>query len=466
MSKHVSHSVLCPRCRGDLSSTEHQGQATCPHCKSPVLFAGADGDDTNCLALPVQFAEFITDGVIARRGGEVILHGWHKSGDPEVVIKLWPRSGAKPPKPNRHPNVVRSLKAGTEEGFDFQVYEWAEGNALDSAADLLTPPDHLHLRDAVSSKAIPPTESVTNEPPQSEPLPVLTEADTPDLPPFGAPWQSQLNRRLHNGLLRGLGTNGLGCSMPMAGFFADGICVSLYAICATLITVQVVSASAVDAVWATPWLAWQWFWLRHYRSLLSWKVRTGEVIAALLILALNLANDAGFWRGVFAAVIVDTCLTAFVAGRTLHLRFGQRRNQPNSSAPKVPQKSKSNDWDSPRTWKDWLGLTAGCILLAYVTNVISDGKMTYKPGKGFVSVKTEQDRQADRARLRATQQASEQVKTLTEAISKTTDPHEQARLYLQRAQAYRQLGQENQAHTDEGRAQQIQLWNPRPLNPR
>ena len=39
MAKHVSDSVLCPRCRGDLSSTEHQGQATCPHCKAPVLFA-------------------------------------------------------------------------------------------------------------------------------------------------------------------------------------------------------------------------------------------------------------------------------------------------------------------------------------------------------------------------------------------------------------------------------------------
>lgn len=465
MAKHVSDSVLCPRCRGDLSSTEHQGQATCPHCKAPVLFAGADGQNTDCLALPVQFAEFITDGVIARRGGEVILHGWHKSGDPEVVIKVWPQSGSKPPKPNRHPNVVRSLKASTEAGFDFQAYEWAEGSSLDSAADLLTPPDHLHLRDAASSKAIPPAESVTTEPSQSEPLPVLTKAGTPDLPPFGAPWQSQLNRRLHNGLLRGLGTNGLGCSMPMAGFLADGICVSLYAICATLIAVQVVSASVVDAVWATPCLAWQWFWLRHYRSLLGWKVRTAEVIAALLIVSLNLANDEGFWRGVFAVVIFDTCLTAIVAGRTLHRRFSQRRNQPTSSAAKDPEKSKSDDWPFPRTWKDWLGVAVGSILLAYVTNLISDGKMTYQLGKGFVPVKTAQDRQTDLVRLRATKQASEQVKTLTEAISKTTDPHEQAKLYLQRAQAYRQLGQENQAHTDEGRAQQIQLWNPRPLSP-
>ena len=466
MAKHVSDSVLCPRCRGDLSSTEHQGQATCPHCNAPMLFAAADGHNTDCVALPVQFAEFITDGVVARRGGEVILHGWHRSGDPEVVIKLWPHSGPKPPKPNRHPNVVRSLKAGTEAGFGFQVYEWAEGSALNSAADLLTPRDHLRPGDAVSQKSVPPVETDAADREPSEPLPVLTEADTPDLPPFGAPWQSQLNRRLHNGLVRGLGTNGLGCAKQMAGFLADGICVSLHAICATLIAVQIVSASVVDAVWATPWLAWQWFWLRHYRSLLGWKTRTAEFIAALLILALNLVNDAGFWRGVFAAFIFDSCLIAIVAGRTLHLRFGQRRSQPTSSVSKDPEKAKSDDWQSPRTWKDWLGLAVGSMVLAYVTNVISDGKMTFKPGKGFVSVKTAQDRQDDLVRLRATKQASEQVKTLTEAISKTTDPHEQARLYLQRAQAYRQLGQENQAHTDEGRAQQIQLWNPRPLNPR
>lgn len=466
MAKHVSDSVPCPRCRGDLSSTEHQGQATCPHCKAPVLFAGADGDDIDCLALPVQFAEFITDEVIARRGGEVILHGWHKSGDPEVVIKLWPQSGSKPPKPDRHPNVVRSLKAGTEAGFDFQVYEWAEGSVLDSAAVLLTPRDHLSPRDAVSQTSVPPVETDVADLEQSEPLPVLTEADAPDLPSFGVPWQSQFNRRLHNGLLRGLGSNGLGCSMQMAGFLADGICVSLYAICATLIAVLIVTASIVDAVWATPWLTWQWFWLRHYRSLLGWKARTTEVIAAVLIFAMNLVNDAGFWRGVFAVVIFDTCLSAIFAGRTLHRRFGQRRSQPTSSASNDPEKSKSDDWQSPRTWKDWLGLAAGCILLAYVTNVISDGKMTYRPGKGFVPVKTAQDRQADLARNRATQQASEQVKTLTEAISKTTDPHEQARLHLQRARAYRQLGQENQAQTDEGRAQQLRLWNPPSLNPR
>lgn len=461
MAKHVSDPILCPRCRGDLSSTEHQGQATCPHCKAPVLFAGADGDDTDCLALPVQFAEFITDGVIARRGGEVILHGWHKSGDPEVVIKLWPQSESKPPKPIRHPNVVRFLKAGTEAGFDFQVHEWAEGSALDSAADLLTPRDHLSPTNTVSLNAIPPAETVTTELEQSEPLPVLTEADTQDLPPFGAPWQSQFNRRLHNGLLRGLGSNGLGCSMPMAGFLADGICVSLYAICATLIAVQFVTASVVDAVWATPWLAWQWFWLRHYRSLLSWKVRTAEVTAALLILALSLADDTGFWRGVFVLVIFDTCLAAFVAGRTLHLRFGQRRNPPTPSALQEPEQPKPADLSFPEKLLRGLGLAIGSILIGYVTNVISDGKMKYEHRR-FVRVKTDQERQADLAM----KQASEQVKTLTEAISKTTNPHEQARLYLQRAQAYRQLGQTDRAHTDEGRAQQLRLWNPPSLNPR
>ena len=127
-----------------------------------------------------------------------------------------------------------------------------------------------------------------------------------------------------------------------------------------------------------------------------------------------------------------------------------------------PEKPKPADLGFPRTFLGGVGLAVGSVVLAYVANVISDGKMSYEFRKGFVPVKTEQDRQADLARLRARQR----VNSLTEAISKTTDPHEQAMLYLQRAQAYRELGQENQAHTDEGRAQQIQLRSPRSLNPR
>ncbi len=462
------HTIQCPRCRGDLSIIEHQGQATCSHCKALVLFADASGHDQDCLALPAEFGAFIADSVVACRGSEVILHGWHRSGNPEIVVKLWPQSGAKPPKQNRHPNVVRSLKGGTEAGFDFQTYEWAEDSALNSAADLLTPDDHLSPVESVSQKTIQANETVATASLQSEPLPSPTETESTDLPPSGVPWRSPFNRRIHSGLLRGLGIKGLGCSMPMARFLADGVCVSLYAFCLTLIAAQFVGESIVDAVWATPWLSWQWFWLRHYRRLLSWKVLTAELIAAVFFISMNLINDAGFWRGVFAVVVFDTCLTAIVAGRTLHRRFGQRRSQATSPTPQEPKATpKPADTAIPRTWSEWLAFGAASIVVAYVTEVITDGTKTYRPFRGFVTIKTikTESEQADFARLRATLQ----VRKLTDAIANSTDPSEQANLYQQRAQAYRTLGKNDLAASDESRAQQLQSkilrLAPRPLKP-
>ena len=325
MSKHTHDTILCPRCRGNLSITGHRGQATCPHCQAPVLFADADDRDQDCLGLPAEFGAFIADSVAARRGSEVILHGWHRSGNPEIVIKLWPQSGAKPPKQNRHPNVVRSLNSGTEAGFDYQVYEWAEDSSLNSAAELLTSPECQSPRETVSQPRIRPIDSVDAAvlPGQSVSPPWPIDAETTDTPPLGAHWRGRFNRRFHEGLVRGLGTKGLGCSMPMARFLADGACVSLYAICLTLIAVQFVGESIVDAVWAAPWLSWQWFWLRHYRSILSRTAITIEVIAVVLLVAMSLMNDLAFWRSLYAAMVVDAILTAIVVWRTLRFRFGK-----------------------------------------------------------------------------------------------------------------------------------------------
>ena len=465
MAKVTCDTILCPRCRGTLSITGHRGQATCSHCQAPVLFADADGRDQDCLALTAEFGAFIADSVVARRGSEVILHGWHRSGNPEVVIKLWPQSGAKPPEQDRHPNVVRSLKSGTEAGFDFQVYEWAEDCALNSAADLLTPSYRLSPCEAVSPKTIQPIESAATAPDQPEPPHLPTDVDATEQPPFGARWRSRFNRRLHEGFVRGLGTKGLGCSMPMARFLADGACVSLYAVCLTLIAVQFVGESIVDAVWATPWLSWQWFWFRHYRRLLSWKVLTAELIAAVLVISMNLINDVGFWRGVFAVVVLDTWLTAIMVWRTLRRRFGKRLSMPVTPTSQTANKPKSAEADFPETWLGWLTASA---VLAATSYWLSDGTRVFvrtKGGKLVVPVKTDHGRRIETDR----RNAEERVKNLTDAIAKSTDPLEQVKLYQQRAQAYRTLGKNDLAASDEGRAQQLQMKNsrlaPRPLKP-
>ena len=83
-----------------------------------------------------------------------------------------------------------------------------------------------------------------------------------------------------------------------------------------------------------------------------------------------------------------------------------------------------------------------------------------KGGKWAVPIKAEHGRQTEAVR----RNAQEQVKKLTDAIAKSTDPLEQANLYQQRAQAYRALGENDRAQTDEGRAQQLRSRNLRSEN--
>ena len=128
----ITHEAIrCPHCRGDLSITEQRGQTTCPHCQAPILLAGAGRREQASLALSAEFGAFIADSVVARRGKEVILHGWHRSGHPEVVIKLRPQLGATWSEKTRHPNVVRFLNSGTE-AVDI-VFGPADRHHFDSA---------------------------------------------------------------------------------------------------------------------------------------------------------------------------------------------------------------------------------------------------------------------------------------------------------------------------------------------
>ena len=214
MAELTHEAIRCPHCRGDLSITEHRGQTTCPHCQAPILLAGAGRREQTYLALPAEFGAFIADSVVARRGKEVILHGWHRSGHPEVVIKLRPQLGDTWSEKTRHPNVVRFLNSGTEGGVDYQVFEWVEGSDLESAAELLTSVERLSPHEVASPKKISPAKTVAAAPVQSEPPPPLLDSGTTNEPPIGARWRGRFNQRFHEGLVRGLGTKGLVCHHP------------------------------------------------------------------------------------------------------------------------------------------------------------------------------------------------------------------------------------------------------------
>ena len=154
-------------------------------------------------------------------------------------------------------------------GFDYQVIEWTEGGELNSAAELFTSAERLSPREVASPKQISPAKTVAAAPVQSEPPDPPQDSDATDMPSIGARWRGRFNQRFHEGLVRGLGIKGLGCSMTMARFLADGVCVSLYAICAAMIAFQILGESIAAVAGTIPWLAWQWFWLRHYRCLLG-----------------------------------------------------------------------------------------------------------------------------------------------------------------------------------------------------
>ena len=178
MAELIRETIRCPHCQGDLSITEHRGQTTCPHCQAPILLAGAGRREQASLALPAEFGAFIADSVVARRGKEFILHGWHRSGHPEVVIKLRPQLGATWSEKTRHPNVVRFLNSGTEADFDYQIFEWVEDSDLESAAELLTSAERLNPREVAFPKKISPAKTVAAAPVQSEPPPPLLDSGT------------------------------------------------------------------------------------------------------------------------------------------------------------------------------------------------------------------------------------------------------------------------------------------------
>ena len=162
-------------------------------------------------------------------------------------------------------------------------------------------------------------------------------------------------------------------------------------------------------------------------------------------------NDAGFSGGVFMAVIVDTCVAAMVVWRTLRCRYGQRISQPVAPVPLEADKPKPTESDFPQTWLGWI---AASVVMGALSYWLSDGKKIIVPTKGgkwAMPIKTEHGRRIETDR----RNAAEQVKKLTDAIAKSTDSLEQANLYQQRAQAYRTLGENERAQTDEGRAQQL-----------
>ncbi len=222
-----------------------------------------------------------------------------------------------------------------------------------------------------------------------------------------------------------------------------------------MIAFQILGESIAAVAGGIPWLAWQWFWLRHYRCLLGWKPRTAEIIVAALMIVLSLMNDAGFWGGLFVAVIVDTCVAAMVVWRTLRCRYGQRFSQPVAPVPLETDKPRPTESDFPQTWLGWIAVSVvmGTVSYWYYggTKII----VPTKGGKWAVPIKTEHGRRIETDR----RNAEVQVKKLTDAIAKSTDPLEQANLYQQRAQAYRALGENDRAQTDEGRAQQLRSRN-------
>ena len=125
---------------------------------------------------------------------------------------------------------------------------------------------------------------------------------------------------------------------------------------------------------------------------------------AALITVLGLMNDAGFWGGVFVAVIVDTCVAAMVVWRTLRCRYCQRLGQPVTPVLQETDKPKPTESDFPQTWLGWI---AASVVMGTVSYWWNDRKKFYVPIKGrnwAVPIKTENGRQTETDRRNAEEQ--------------------------------------------------------------